>query len=79
MTTVTVITLQRGHDGAQVREIGEEFELPADSECLVDGSTWLRPVDPKAAEQYAKRTLTEAPRIAAQRASVAEKTIKESK
>jgi hypothetical protein len=78
MTTITVITLQRGHDGAQVRDIGEEFELPADSECLIDGSTWLRPVDPKLAEQYAKRTLAEAPRIAARRASAAEKTIKES-
>lgn len=38
-----VIAKERGHDGTQIREEGEVFEVP-DSR-LEDGSTWFEPVD----------------------------------
>lgn len=34
-----VVAIERGHDGRQVREIGEEFDLPDDR--IKDGSTWF--------------------------------------
>lgn len=37
-----VIATDRGHDGASLREVGEEFDIPDDR--LKDGSTWFVPV-----------------------------------
>lgn len=34
-----VVAIERGHDGRQIREINEEFDVPA--ERLEDGSTWF--------------------------------------
>lgn len=34
-----VIAIDRGHDGSDVREVGEEFDVA--DERLKDGSTWF--------------------------------------
>ena len=39
-----VVAKERGHDGVQIREEGETFDVP-DSR-LSDGSTWFEVVDP---------------------------------
>ena len=41
---VQVIAIERGHDGRQVREVGEKFDV--DEARLQDGSTWFKPVEP---------------------------------
>lgn len=38
-----VVATERGHDGIQVREVGEEFDVPDDR--LKDGSTWFVEVE----------------------------------
>lgn len=38
-----VIAIERGHDGTQMREVGEEFDVT--DERAKDGSTWFVPVD----------------------------------
>jgi alpha-tubulin suppressor-like RCC1 family protein len=40
MANVSVIALEKGHDGRALREAGEVFEV--DSKRLSDGSTWFR-------------------------------------
>lgn len=51
-----VIAVERGHDGASLREAGEEFDIP--DARLKDGSTWFVPVGkgpaPKAEEPNAQ-------------------------
>lgn len=68
-TKVRVIALERGHDGEQVRDPGDEFDV--DERLCLDGSTWLRPADPADAERYAKLTSGNAPRIAKANADAA--------
>jgi len=41
-----VIALQRGHDGRQIREEGEEFDVPESR--LTDGSNWFVPANDEA-------------------------------
>lgn len=68
-TIVRVVALEAGHDGEQLRATGDEFNVP-ERLCL-DGSTWLRPVDPVVAEHYAKLSCAAAPRIARANAEAA--------
>ncbi len=42
-TPVKVVAVDRGHDGTTIREVGEEFALPAYR--LSDGSTWFKAVE----------------------------------
>lgn len=44
MARTRVIAVQRGHDGAAVREAGEEFTVDVDDPRF-KGSTWFVPTD----------------------------------
>lgn len=37
-----VIAVERGHDGRQIREVNEEFDVPESR--LKDGTTWFVPL-----------------------------------
>lgn len=51
MTNVQVTALQVGHDGLQIRQVGEQFAV---SEAQAsDGSTWFTPTDPEVAKRIA--------------------------
>lgn len=61
-----VVAIERGHDGRELREIGEEFDVADDlfevvkkdnveRICVKDGSTWFVPVDEKPAPKPAVR------------------------
>lgn len=48
-----VIATERGHDGRVMREVGEQFDVPA--ERLKDGSTWFVEVGKEPAPVPAKK------------------------
>ena len=52
-----VIATQRGHDGMQIREVGEEFNMPDNTEF--DDKSWFEKVTDKSRAKAAKNVDTD--------------------